>query len=525
LRGWNSDVIALSRDEPFTIYFSQLSLSEFVPIVLETNNPPTFEILIHFWSKLFGHDITTLRWLPIIIVSLGSIPMYFLGKRLKGNHGAFAVSILYLGSSLLMNLSHLARAYCLLITGSIFMFYLFLLVIEKQRRIHVILWTLACVITCYSHYFGWVVVATIWAAILFNPEFRIVLWKRFAKATFFLIITYLPLSLYLFNRFAITRNDVSSFYQAPVANRFTSLIGEYLNADFVPVFLAFLGIGLSGILIFRKKLLMGIVALGVSTFIILSYWSSLFGLADSYNQIKVSVLILFTSISLFTICVSKLSPTIKLICFWILVPLVGGFFISIRFPIFVDRYFSFTLPGLLLVIVLIIGEIPIFNLRLTAFGILLVFYFFNFRSEPEYYVDHREAVDSFKILHNSSDLSIVGPDYFDFDFVYYFNKDIFYNGQNHFADTVGEKISSDASYVRYKEGLRRELLRNQIVVTHDSSTLKIDTSTIQSIALFDGNLSLAYPQNGLYEFLQSQYGPPIESKDYSGIYKIHLFKK
>jgi hypothetical protein len=92
-------------------------------------------------------------------------------------------------------------------------------------------------------------------------------------------------------------------------------------------------------------------------------------------------------------------------------------------------------------------------------------------------------------------------------------------------DTTGQKICDDNSYVRYKEGLRRELLRNNILVANDTAGLKIDTDQIKSISLFDGNLALAYPNNGLLTYLTLRYGPPRESVDFGGTFTIYRFQK
>jgi hypothetical protein len=92
-------------------------------------------------------------------------------------------------------------------------------------------------------------------------------------------------------------------------------------------------------------------------------------------------------------------------------------------------------------------------------------------------------------------------------------------------DTLGEKLVSESGYTRFKEGLRRELLRNRIVISHDSSNLDIDTTSIRSITYYDGNTSLAYPQNGIIEYLRERYGEPKESRSFSGIYSVYRFSR
>jgi hypothetical protein len=92
-------------------------------------------------------------------------------------------------------------------------------------------------------------------------------------------------------------------------------------------------------------------------------------------------------------------------------------------------------------------------------------------------------------------------------------------------DTAGIKLVNEQGYTRFKEGLRRELLRNRILISHDSSNLQIDTSTVRSVAYYDGNTKLAYPHNGIIEFLTKRYGEPVERKTFMDVYSIYRFEK
>jgi len=525
VRGWCNEVIALSRDEPFTAYFSQLQVSQFVPIILDTNNPPTFEVLLHYWSMFFGSDIKTLRWLPTIIMSLGAIPIYLLGKRIGGKSAAIMASILFLGSGFLMNTSHLDRAYCILITGSVYMFYLFLRLFEKVNRNDMLLWSIVAIITCYSHYFGWITVATIWFAVIAIKEFRRETFRKMAVATLILLVCYLPLILFLFHRFSVTQDELETAHYTLSAHRFTSLIGEFLNGDWVTIAFAFSGLGVGSYLLIHKMTRAGIILVGFSFLFLITSFTRHEEFTPVSQQIMLGLLFSLSAFSLYYTCVGNTSAVRKLVIYWAIVPLAIGFVLSQRMPIFVDRYFSFTIPAILFLVVILVQEMPNMPLRIGFFGLFFAVYLGCFEAAPKYYVDHRPAVEAFRDYHAKTDLSIVGPGYFDFDFAYYFDRAIFYNGANHMCDTVGAKISFDKSYVRFKEGFRRELRKHRIVISNDSSALQLDTASVHSIAFFDGNLSLAYPNNGIFTFLESRYGAPSQTTDFSGLYKIYVFAK
>ena len=525
VRSWSNDLTAMSRDEPFTLYFSQLSISQFVPIILDTNNPPTFEILLHIWSQLFGNSVSAMRWLPTLIMSLGSVPMFLIGKRIDGATGAIASSALYLGSSLLMNFSHLDRAYCLLIVGSLYMVYFFFKVYEEKKMIYQALWALAALVTCSSHYFGWLMFITLWICILSIAELRQTMGRRMAFTSLIVLACYTPLSFTLIDRFLTTNQEgtpVYSTYQIPV---FKQLVDQYLNASFITTLLSILGLLVSWRALEKKNFVGGIA--GMLLCMLLLAAQNDFSASEYSTLNLIMVLTMFASALAMILSFARSGQSVyeKTIALWVLIPLVGSYFLSMRIQIFTDRYLSFVIAGLLLCIVMLVKPIASRIIKRAAITLFLVIYFFHFEYTPAYNAENRIAIQTFADYHAKSDLSIVGPGYHDVDFTYYFDRTIFYNGAYHMQDTVGKKLAGESGYTRFKEGLRRELFRNRIVISQDSSNLQIDTTSIRSIAYYDGNINLAYPQNGIIEYLRKLYGEPKEIQSYSGIYSVYRFSR
>ncbi|MFM2202177.1 MAG: hypothetical protein RL040_1377, partial [Bacteroidota bacterium] len=474
---------------------------------------------------LFGTELKTLRWLPTILISLGAIPFFKLSQRILSPAGLVLSSILYLSSNQLMNAAHLDRAYCVLIAGSLYMAYFFLLVYETKSIKYQLLWSIATIITCSAHYFGWIMVAACWFVLVAFREFRITMLRKMIVSTAIVVICYLPLGVYCLQRFLITRNEYGGTITYPDVQQFTSLLEAFLNGYVALFIISIIGI-YAGISFYAQK--KGDTA---TAFITGSLFLLLITVGKLFEpfQINPSITLVVFSISLIAIPIAisrnKLAPSHILIICWSGVPLISGFLISSLLPIFIDRYFCFTIPSLLILVVLMADSIRNKVILWIARAAIVSAFLFNFEAVPDYTVDQRKAVEQFKALANHSDLSIIGPGYFDFDFTYYFNSAIFFNGHYHMRDTTGQKICDDNSYVRYKEGLRRELLRNNILVANDTAGLKIDTDKIKSISLFDGNLALAYPNNGLLSYLTLRYGPPRESVDFEGIFKIYRFQK
>jgi hypothetical protein len=254
-------------------------------------------------------------------------------------------------------------------------------------------------------------------------------------------------------------------------------------------------------------------------------FSYLNSIGSWFGWIHLALLIVLAIIALRTIIRSKLSALEKFCLWWAIIPLALGYMLSTLSPILNDRYFSFALPGILLAVVILFKQHKLQKLPNFASMLFLCVFIFLFSSTPAYNVDNRAAIELFKKYHSCSELGIVGPGYYDVDFTYYYNRDIFYNGQYHYSDTAGTKLITDASYAAQKEGLRRELKENRILISHDSAQLDLDDSSIKSIAFFDGNLSLSYPENGIYPYLVERYGSPIESQHFEGVFSVYLFQK
>lgn len=523
VRGWFNVHTAMSRDEPYTLYFAQLPVRQLIPIVLDSNNPPTFEILLHFWSQLFGNGERAVRWLPTIIISLGSIPFALLGKRIGGFPAMFFSSLLFLGSGALMNFSHLDRAYCLLISGAIFQNYFLIKLSESPSRMPALGWIIATTLMCYAHYFGWFMLALTWFLLFSIPSLKAIVFRRVLSATVVTLLLSAPIIILVFRQLSAAASENALELTTPNVDRMAQLITEFLNSE-LAMMLASLTWCVFGLFLLKRKQKRAGAAITLIGFLFLI---TLFIPVESQHTIiTLSLFILFAAtivVCFNAIRLSELPPAEKIILFWSLLPITCFFLASAAFPVFIDRYVSFALPAILLSVVVLLHKISLKPIRLAFSALFLVPFFFGFRFTPAYNVDNRKAIDVFKEYHSAADLGIAGPGYHDFDFTYYFNPSIFYNGANHMHDTSGVKLISDLGFSRYKEGLRRELLRNRIIISHDSSTLHIGNA--QSVAYYDGNTKLSYPNNGIYDYLFARFGEPIERKSFEGIYIVYLFRK
>ena len=77
----------ISHDEPFTVYHAQFDFYNIIHYLKNYNNPPLFELILHFWIKCFGISPFSVRFLPMLFSSLSVVLFYKIGvinNRFKG---------------------------------------------------------------------------------------------------------------------------------------------------------------------------------------------------------------------------------------------------------------------------------------------------------------------------------------------------------------------------------------------------------------------------------------------------------
>jgi hypothetical protein len=100
------DSTALGLDESFSLYIAQLEIPQIISLLSTGDNPPLWEIILHFWIKIAGISEKSIRLLPWLFNAATVLPIYFFGAELLKSKtiGIFA--------SLLFILSKFCSIYC-----------------------------------------------------------------------------------------------------------------------------------------------------------------------------------------------------------------------------------------------------------------------------------------------------------------------------------------------------------------------------------------------------------------------------
>lgn len=163
----------IALDEPFSIYHAQFPVREIIEQLKGYNNPPLFELVLHYWIGVFGVSPLSVRMLPFIFACLAPLALYYFAKRNFAFAPAAAGALIFSSCNLLVFYSHDCRVYTLfaLLTILSMHLYLRLLLPEGKKITRTILFVVVNCLLMYAHYFGaFVLLIQGLHLIIFNKE-------------------------------------------------------------------------------------------------------------------------------------------------------------------------------------------------------------------------------------------------------------------------------------------------------------------------------------------------------------------
>ena len=170
LRIWHIGKTDLGYDESFSLYMSLQSLPDAIRMLCKGDNPPFWEVLLHFWIKAFGISEVAIRSVSLIFSTLTIIPIYLLGKKYIHRWTGFAASLFYCFSTFSIYLAHECRVYSLIGFLSASSALLFISSAKTPKTYKFILLTLVNLMLMYGHYLSvWIIVMEFIIALGIKP--------------------------------------------------------------------------------------------------------------------------------------------------------------------------------------------------------------------------------------------------------------------------------------------------------------------------------------------------------------------
>lgn len=370
----NLDHASYDLDEAVHIWHAQKSYSEVVEQASNDPNPPIYNLIISAWVKQFGVSEFSTRFFSVLMGVLGSLLIYFIGKRNFGFAVGLTAALLYSLSPIQFRFTHLARPYSMLMV-TVLMSYGFLFECLKSNR----------PLKLMGYFFASTLMIYVHPTSVFNlpAQFLTVLlmkWKDWKSILSIWMVGALAVAMFLIWVFSIPyfERDDAMWFGAPDWQAVYYVIDVF----------------------YGTKLLLWIQILLFALMLLFAFKSN--GRDDSTSRGLVMVL-----------------P-------WVIAP----FAISIAFshlvkPVFQDKYVLSVQPALMLMLAVSIGAIPSKVMRGISMVVclLLMVSVADFERDPE--GDWKNAVSYLKSQKTEGDAVFIGPWYEFRTFSFYYNRHFF----------------------------------------------------------------------------------------------------
>ena len=143
---------SIDLDEPFSIFYAQQELSEFIPFMTDGNNPPLYFILLHYWMEIFGSDPFAVRAMSLLFSLLSIVFLFKFGKKMGGYQLALVVCGLFIFSTYNHYYAIEARMYSLVVMLCIMSIYFLHRILLESKVNSWILFAVVNALLFYTHY-------------------------------------------------------------------------------------------------------------------------------------------------------------------------------------------------------------------------------------------------------------------------------------------------------------------------------------------------------------------------------------
>jgi len=470
VRGMYLQDTSIGGDEHFSIYHAQMDIASIIRLLSEGNNPPLYEIILHYWIELFGISEYSVRFPSLIFSCISVFYIFRLANKFLNLRIAVFSSVIYILSNYHTLFAHQARVYTLLGLLSIMSMYYYLDLINiapKNKKKHKgkarysaldvgwLKWIAVNSVLVYAHYFGFYILLTQLLFFLSRKELVKTYWKPALISSSIVALLYLP-NIYVFLKRFLDSTKKGTWVEPPNGlDTFYDMIRQFSNAPVVAV-----------------------AVIVIFVFAIVKYFRFRGNGKKDFNRV--------------------------LIVFWFAFIFLFMFLVSYRFPMFIPKYLMPAAIAFSLVLAIAMDYLT-GNLKYKHALPIFMCLLFTFSLKPNVSNKRnvREVVENIEALKKENTLVIICPKHFLLNFIYYYDHALF---KNYYTDNINFKIG-------------KELEKDQIYgVDHIN---EVDYKNFDHIVYLSAAADFSFPNNNIRMELDTKY----EFKRQHDIYQIFQIRE
>src|SRR5690554_3396647 len=193
---------SLGIDEPFSVYYSQFEVTTIIKDLSLGNNPPLYEIFLHYWTSIFGISEFSVRFPSALFSSLSVIFIYRICYKFFHLKIAVVAALLFTLSNYQIYFAHEARVYPLFMLLTIISMYQYMkLITPGYSKRDGAIFIVVNILLLYSHFFSWFVLFIQAFVLLVTNRKETSELFRFFKYYGIIFLSYLPYTYIFIVRF------------------------------------------------------------------------------------------------------------------------------------------------------------------------------------------------------------------------------------------------------------------------------------------------------------------------------------
>jgi len=243
----------ITGDEPFTIFYSQQSLGELFDLFNKENNPPLHFLMLHFWMKLFGTSILSVRFLSVLFGALTVIPLFKIGNSFFDKKVGVTTALLFTLANLHIGEAHDARVYTLLVFLCTYLYYFFFQLLKEPDSKSIKIWyIITAAFMLYAHYLSGIILFTQFITVIMIKKYRSKSLKQLFFVQAIAVMLFIPfLKVFITRLFSASQNE--SWIPTPSVESLYGVVRELFNQPVVAVMAIIAMIGFVMMLSINRK--------------------------------------------------------------------------------------------------------------------------------------------------------------------------------------------------------------------------------------------------------------------------------